>query len=157
MGRISPREARALAQALRAVGKVAQLAQSTPEESCQELRQLAEHLELCEDLVEDIEQSLTEEPPAALGRGAVIASGINSELDELRDLSAHGKDYLVQLQDRESKQAGIPLKIAFNNVFGYYVEVRSTHTKDVPESWTRKQTLVGAERYIFSVDRKSVV
>ncbi|WP_299554568.1 DNA mismatch repair protein MutS [uncultured Porphyromonas sp.] len=149
MGRISPREARALAQALRAVGEVAQLAQSSPEESCQELRQLAEHLELCEALVEDIEQSLTEEPPAALGRGAVIASGINSELDELRDLSAHGKDYLVQLQDRESKQAGIPLKIAFNNVFGYYVEVRSTHTKDVPESWTRKQTLVGAERYIF--------
>ena len=146
LGRISPRETRVIAHSLRSTAQIASLLSKAEGE---ELHRMAERFETNEEVILDIERSLTDEPPIALGRGAVIASGINEELDELRNLSSHGKDYLVHLQDRESRKAGIPLKIAFNNVFGYYVEVRSQHTKSVPESWTRKQTLVGAERYIF--------
>lgn len=146
LGRISPRETRVIAHSLRSTAQIATLL-STAEGD--ELHRMAERFETNEEIILDIEQTLTDEPPIALGRGAVIASGVNEELDELRNLSSHGKDYLVHLQDRESRKAGIPLKIAFNNVFGYYVEVRSQHTKSVPETWTRKQTLVGAERYIF--------
>ena len=146
LGRISPRETRVIAHSLRSTAQIASLLSKAEGE---ELHRMAERFETNEEIILDIEQTLTDEPPIALGRGAVIASGINEELDELRNLSSHGKDYLVHLQDRESRKAGIPLKIAFNNVFGYYVEVRSQHTKSVPESWTRKQTLVGAERYIF--------
>ena len=146
LGRISPRETRAIAHSLRSTAQIASLL-STAEGD--ELHRMSERFETNEEIILDIEQTLTDEPPIALGRGAVIASGVNEELDELRNLSSHGKDYLVHLQDRESRKAGIPLKIAFNNVFGYYVEVRSQHTKSVPETWTRKQTLVGAERYIF--------
>lgn len=146
LGRISPRETRVIAHSLRSTAQIASLLSKAEGE---ELHRLAERFETNEEIILDIERSLTDEPPIALGRGAVIASGVNEELDELRNLSSHGKDYLVHLQDRESRKAGIPLKIAFNNVFGYYVEVRSQHTKSVPETWTRKQTLVGAERYIF--------
>ena len=146
LGRISPRETRVIAHSLRSTAQIASLLSKAEGE---ELHRMAERFETNEEIILDIERSLTDEPPIALGRGAVIASGINEELDELRNLSSHGKDYLVHLQDRESRKAGIPLKIAFNNVFGYYVEVRSQHTKSVPETWTRKQTLVGAERYIF--------
>ena len=146
LGRISPRETRVIAHSLRSTAQIASLLSKAEGE---ELHRMAERFETNEEIILDIEQTLTDEPPIALGRGAVIASGVNEELDELRNLSSHGKDYLVHLQDRESRKAGIPLKIAFNNVFGYYVEVRSQHTKSVPESWTRKQTLVGAERYIF--------
>ena len=146
LGRISPRETRVIAHSLRSTAQITSLLSKAEGE---ELHRMAERFETNEEIILDIEQTLTDEPPIALGRGAVIASGINEELDELRNLSSHGKDYLVHLQDRESRKAGIPLKIAFNNVFGYYVEVRSQHTKSVPETWTRKQTLVGAERYIF--------
>lgn len=146
LGRISPRETRVIAHSLRSTAQIASLLSKAEGE---ELHRMAERFETNEEIILDIERSLTDEPPIALGRGAVIAPGVNEELDELRNLSSHGKDYLVHLQDRESRKAGIPLKIAFNNVFGYYVEVRSQHTKSVPETWTRKQTLVGAERYIF--------
>ena len=146
LGRISPRETRVIAHSLRSTAQITSLLSKAEGE---ELHRMAERFETNEEIILDIEQTLTDEPPIALGRGAVIASGVNEELDELRNLSSHGKDYLVHLQDRESRKAGIPLKIAFNNVFGYYVEVRSQHTKSVPETWTRKQTLVGAERYIF--------
>ena len=147
VGRISPREVRQLAVSLRQINQLGTLASSS---DSAELAQIATRLAPTEELISDIEHTLTEEPPSALGRGATIAPGISPELDELRQLSTHGKDYLLQLQRRESERTGISsLKVAFNNVFGYYVEVRSTHKDKVPEDWTRKQTLVNAERYIF--------
>lgn len=147
VGRISPREVRQLAVSLRQINQLGTLASSS---DSADLAQIATRLAPTEELISDIEHTLTEEPPSALGRGATIAPGISPELDELRQLSTHGKDYLLQLQRRESEHTGISsLKVAFNNVFGYYVEVRSTHKDKVPEDWTRKQTLVNAERYIF--------
>ena len=147
VGRISPREVRQLAVSLRQINQLGALASSS---ASADLAQIATRLAPTEELISDIEHTLTEEPPSALGRGATIAPGISPELDELRQLSTHGKDYLLQLQRRESERTGISsLKVAFNNVFGYYVEVRSTHKDKVPEDWTRKQTLVNAERYIF--------
>ena len=147
VGRISPREVRQLAVSLRQINQLGALASSS---DSADLAQIATRLAPTEELISDIEHTLTEEPPSALGRGATIAPGISPELDELRQLSTHGKDYLLQLQRRESERTGISsLKVAFNNVFGYYVEVRSTHKDKVPEDWTRKQTLVNAERYIF--------
>ncbi len=147
VGRISPREVRQLAVSLRQINQLGALASSS---DSADLAQIATRLAPTEELISDIEHTLTEEPPSALSRGATIAPGISPELDELRQLSTHGKDYLLQLQRRESERTGISsLKVAFNNVFGYYVEVRSTHKDKVPEDWTRKQTLVNAERYIF--------
>ena len=147
VGRISPREVRQLAVSLRQINQLGALASSS---NSADLAQIATRLAPTEELISDIEHTLTEEPPSALGRGATIAPGISPELDELHQLSTHGKDYLLQLQRRESERTGISsLKVAFNNVFGYYVEVRSTHKDKVPEDWTRKQTLVNAERYIF--------
>ena len=147
VGRISPREVRQLAVSLRQINQLGAVASSS---DSADLAQIATRLAPTEELISDIEHTLTEEPPSALGRGATIAPGISPELDELRQLSTHGKDYLLQLQRRESERTGISsLKVAFNNVFGYYVEVRSTHKDKVPEDWTRKQTLVNAERYIF--------
>nr|WP_314601616.1 DNA mismatch repair protein MutS [uncultured Porphyromonas sp.] len=147
VGRVSPREVRQLAVSLRQINQLGALASSS---DSADLAQIATRLAPTEELISDIEHTLTEEPPSALGRGATIAPGISPELDELRQLSTHGKDYLLQLQRRESERTGISsLKVAFNNVFGYYVEVRSTHKDKVPEDWTRKQTLVNAERYIF--------
>jgi DNA mismatch repair protein MutS len=108
-----------------------------------------DQLNTCETLIQLIENTLSDEPAGQIGKGAVIRSGCNSELDELREISYHGKDYLEQLQERESQRTGIQsLKISFNNVFGYYIEVRNSHKDKVPEDWIRKQTLVNAERYI---------
>jgi DNA mismatch repair protein MutS len=110
---------------------------------------MMDQLNTCETLIQLIENTLTDEPAGQIGKGAVIRSGCNSELDELREISYHGKDYLEQLQERESQRTGIQsLKISFNNVFGYYIEVRNSHKDKVPEDWIRKQTLVNAERYI---------
>lgn len=146
VGRISPREVRQLGHSLRRAGSLIALTTGTTEE----LARYGSAYTSCEELLVDIEHTLTEEPPIALGRGQAIAPGIDLELDELRSLSAHGKEYLLELQRRESERTGISsLKVAYNNVFGYYVEVRSTHKDKVPTDWVRKQTLVNAERYIF--------
>lgn len=110
---------------------------------------IADQLQGCEKLIELIETTLHEDPAVQIGKGKVINEGVNQELDDLRNIAFSGKDYLEQLQQRESDRTGIPsLKIAFNNVFGYYLEVRNTHKDKVPEDWIRKQTLVNAERYI---------
>ena len=113
------------------------------------LKQIGEQLNACPSVIERIANEIQAEPPAQLVKGNVIASGINQELDELRAIAFAGKDYLVKIQMREQEATGIPsLKVAFNNVFGYYIEVRNTHKDKVPEEWIRKQTLVSAERYI---------
>ena len=110
---------------------------------------MLQKLNPCSGLVELINKTLCDEPVAQIGKGEVIRDGWNSELDELRKIAYHGKDFLAQLQERESERTGIPsLKIAFNNVFGYYIEVRNAHKDKVPEEWIRKQTLVNAELYI---------
>src|SRR5690606_19194517 len=103
----------------------------------------------CHIIREKIENTLQPEPPVALNKGNVIAEGVDEELDKLRKVAFGGKDYLLEIQRRESEATGIPsLKIAFNNVFGYYLEVTNTHKDKVPDTWIRKQTLVNAERYI---------
>lgn len=113
------------------------------------LKRTADQINPCSELLERIGECLQEDPVAQIGKGKVIADGYNAELDELRAISFSGKDYLEQLQERESERTGIPsLKVNFNNVFGYYIEVRNAHKEKVPEEWVRKQTLVNAERYI---------
>ncbi|HNT41708.1 MAG TPA: DNA mismatch repair protein MutS, partial [Tenuifilaceae bacterium] len=113
------------------------------------LLRIGEQLNLCTRIRERIEREIVADPPPLLGKGAVIANGVNSELDELRSILYSGKDYLLNLQQREAERTGIPsLKVSFNNVFGYYIEVRNTHKEKVPADWIRKQTLVSAERYI---------
>lgn len=113
------------------------------------LKTLGNQLDPCPAIRDRIEKELKPDPPALLNKGGYINKGVNSELDDLREIAYSGKDYLVQLQHRESERTGIPsLKVAFNNVFGYYIEVRNTHKDKVPAEWTRKQTLVSAERYI---------
>ena len=108
-----------------------------------------ERLDDCKELYQRIEQDIREDAPALLSKGNVIAEGVNAELDELRNISSHGKELLLKMQQREIENTGIPtLKISFNNVFGYYIEVTRIHTHKVPETWIRKQTLVNAERYI---------
>jgi DNA mismatch repair protein MutS len=113
------------------------------------LRLLGEQLSLCSEMCERIQREITPDPPAVQGRPNTIARGVNAELDELRDIQAHGKERLLQIQQREIDATGIQsLKIGYNNVFGYYLEVRNTYKDQVPETWIRKQTLVNAERYI---------
>ena len=113
------------------------------------MKRFAEQLNPCESIHIRIEKEIHPDPPAILNKGNVIAQGVSDELDELRMLAFNGKDYLARMQDREAERTGITsLKIAFNNVFGYYIEVRNTHKDKVPQEWIRKQTLVGAERYI---------
>jgi DNA mismatch repair protein MutS len=113
------------------------------------IRQIADQLNPCTEIRQRIENELNPDPPVLVSKGNVIASGVNGELDELRKLAHSGKDYLLEMQSRESKETGISsLKIGYNNVFGYYFEVRNTHKDKVPEHWIRKQTLVSAERYI---------
>lgn len=113
------------------------------------LKRTSDQINPCAELLERINECLQEDPVAQIGKGKVIADGFNAELDDLRAISYSGKDYLEQLQERESERTGIPsLKVHFNNVFGYYIEVRNTHKDKVPEEWVRKQTLVNAERYI---------
>lgn len=144
--RVNPRELIQLKNALRQVKKVKEgllLADSSL------LKELALKLEACEEVVETIEKKIVAEPPVLLIKGNVIASGVDPELDRLREIAFGGKDYLLALQKREAEQTGITsLKISFNNVFGYYLEVSNAHKEKVPEGWQRKQTLVNAERYI---------
>ncbi|MDE5968638.1 MAG: DNA mismatch repair protein MutS, partial [Muribaculaceae bacterium] len=146
VGRISPREVVQLKNAVAAIVPVKQLCQGADLDA---LRIIGEQLNLCESMVERINREIVENAPIALNRGEVIASGVNDELDELREIAYHGKDHLLKIQQRESEATGIPsLKIAYNNVFGYYLEVTNTHRDKVPSEWIRKQTLVNAERYI---------
>ena len=144
--KICPREVVQLKNALKAIGPIKQLALESSNEA---LRLLGDTLQDCEILQQKIEKTLDEEAPVLITKGNTIANGYCQELDELRSLSLSGKTYLDEMLKRESEATGIPsLKIASNNVFGYYIEVRNTHKAKVPESWTRKQTLVSAERYI---------
>ncbi len=146
VGRIGPRDVNQLRSSLLALGAIAR---GLEEESSPLLSAFARRLAPLEELCELIDQTIVPDAPLALGRGMVIAPGVDAELDELRHLSGSGKEYLVELQQRESDRTGIPsLKVAFNNVFGYYIEVRHTHRERVPADWIRKQTLVSAERYI---------
>lgn len=116
---------------------------------CQILNRIADKINPCKELLSTINETLEDDPAIAIGKGNIIREGFNAELDDLRAIAYSGKDYLDQLQQRESERTGIPsLKVAFNNVFGYYLEVRNTHKDKVPEEWIRKQTLVNAERYI---------
>ncbi|MDR0794583.1 MAG: DNA mismatch repair protein MutS, partial [Tannerella sp.] len=145
-GRVSPREAVQLKTALFAIETI-QTACRTSDEM--ELQTIGGKLNPCIALRDRIQKEINHDPPALVSKGGVINKEVNIELDELRNLAFSGKDYLMQIQQRESEHTGIPsLKIAFNNVFGYYIEVRNTHKDKVPVDWIRKQTLVGAERYI---------
>ena len=146
VGRISPREVVQLKVALQAIEPIKNACLNAENES---LRRIGEHLNLCESIRERIAREIKNDPPLMVNKGGVIADGIHAELDELRQIAYSGKDYLLQMQQRESERTEIPsLKIAYNNVFGYYIEVRNTHKDKVPAEWIRKQTLVNAERYI---------
>ncbi|MFD2903245.1 DNA mismatch repair protein MutS [Sphingobacterium anhuiense] len=142
----SPREIVQLKRALYAVEKLKEL---TNQENSESLRAIADQLDICRIIRDKIEKEVSAEPPVALNKGNVIADGVDDELDRLRKIAFGGKDYLIEIQKREAEATGIPsLKIAFNNVFGYYLEVTNTHRDKVPTEWIRKQTLVNAERYI---------
>lgn len=146
VGRISPREVVQLKIALAAVKPIKDICENSAEKA---LEKIGDQLNPCSAIRERIEKEVQPDPPVLLNRGNVISDGVSEELDELRTILHSGKDYLVQLQQRESESTGIPsLKVAYNNVFGYYIEVRNTHKDKVPENWIRKQTLVNAERYI---------
>ncbi len=146
VGRVTPREVGQMRRALTAIGELKKLCSAT---DCQPLVSLASGFDPCPELAEKIGRTLTPDPPVAVNKGHVIAEGISPELDELRKIFYSGKDYLNDLQQRESIRTGISsLKISYNNVFGYYIEVRNTHKDKVPADWIRKQTLVSAERYI---------
>ncbi len=146
VGRVSPREVVQLKVALQAMEPVKQGCLNAEEDS---LRQLGDRMNLCQIICQKIEREIHPEPPALLNKGGVIRNGVNEELDQLRDIAFKGKDYLLQVQQRESERTGIPsLKVAYNNVFGYYIEVRHAHKDKVPADWIRKQTLTQAERYI---------
>ncbi len=147
VGRVNPKEVAHLKKTLLEIDPLKKLLDTSNQPKS--LSHLIEKLDCCPLLIELINKSLCEEPSGQIGKGEVIKSGWNKELDELREIAYHGKDFLAELQQRESERTEIPsLKIAFNNVFGYYIEVRNTHKDKVPEEWIRKQTLVNAERYI---------
>ena len=146
VGRVSPREVVQLKVALNAMEPIKRALTDSNNEI---LRHYGEQIDLCESIRERIEQEVNQDAPALVNKGNVIKSGFCAELDELRYIAFSGKDYLKKIEERESEVTGIPsLKIGFNNVFGYYIEVRNTHKDKVPETWIRKQTLVSAERYI---------
>jgi len=146
-GRISPREMVQLGNALRALVPIKNICTAAVENDYLSL--LGEQITLCEEMRHRIEVTITPDPPAVSGRPNMIARGICPELDELRDIQSNGKDYLLRIQQREIETTGISsLKIGYNNVFGYYLEVRNTYKEQVPPEWIRKQTLVNAERYI---------
>lgn len=146
VGRINPREVVQVKNALDAILPIKKACAASPDAT---LVRFAEQLNPCESIRERIGREIVSDPPSQINRGRVIAREISGELDELRELAYSGKDYLVKMQERESIKNGIPsLKIGFNNVFGYYIEVRNTHKNKVPKEWIRKQTLVSAERYI---------
>jgi DNA mismatch repair protein MutS len=145
-GRITPRELMQLKNALDIITPVKKICEQSDNES---LRSLSEQLNPCTTIRERIARELTKEPPNAVNKGNVIAQGVSVELDDLREIQSSSKNYLLKLQQRETERTGIPsLKVDFNNVFGYYIEVRNTHKAKVPSDWIRKQTLVSAERYI---------
>ncbi len=146
VGRISPREVVQLKVALKAIEPVKEACANADNQA---LNKIADQLNACQVISDKIEKEVQPDPPTLINRGNVIRYGIDADLDELRDLAFSGKEYLQKIQERESAHTGIPsLKISFNNVFGYYIEVRNTHKDKVPETWIRKQTLVNAERYI---------
>ncbi|MND65122.1 DNA mismatch repair protein MutS [compost metagenome] len=146
MQKANPRELVQLGRALAAIAEIKSVTENTKQES---LQKIADQLNPCKLIREKIENQLNPEPPVLVQKGGVIADGICEELDQLRKIAFSGKDYLLDMQRRESDATGIPsLKIAFNNVFGYYLEVTNAHKDKVPEEWIRKQTLVNAERYI---------
>ena len=146
VARINPREVIQLRRALLALEPVKSHCAASPVPS---LQLMADQINLCSLMADKIGRELNSEPPVAVNKGNVIAVGISAELDELRELSHSGKNYLARLQQRESERTGIPsLKVAFNNVFGYYLEVTNTHRDKVPPEWERRQTLVNSERYI---------
>ncbi len=146
VARVSPREVVQLKNALLAIEPIKSFCLNSGNTG---LLKIGEQLNPCISVREKIEKEIKADPPNMVSKGGVIADGVSEELDELRKIAFSGKDYLVQMQVRESERTGIPsLKIGFNNVFGYYIEVRNTHKDKVPEEWIRKQTLVSAERYI---------
>lgn len=146
VGRISPREVVQLKVALQAIEPIKNACLNADNES---LHRIGEQLNLCQSIRDKIAREIVNDPPLLINKGDVIATGVNEELDELRRISHSGKDYLLQIQKREIEETGIPsLKIAYNNVFGYYIEVRNAHKDKVPPEWIRKQTLANAERYI---------
>ena len=146
VGRVSPREVGQLKVALQAIEPIKQACLEADNAS---LNRIGEQLNLCISIRDRIAKEINNDPPLLINKGGVIKDGVNEELDELRRISYSGKDYLLQIQQRESEQTGIPsLKVAYNNVFGYYIEVRNIHKDKVPQEWIRKQTLVNAERYI---------
>ena len=146
-GRITPREMVQLSNTLQAIEPIKQICTQATDNGY--LHLLGEQLSLCEEIRTRIQREIVPDPPAVQGRPNIFASGINTELDELRDIQRNGKDYLLKMQQREIDATGISsLKIGYNNVFGYYLEVRNTYRDQVPENWIRKQTLVNAERYI---------
>ncbi len=145
-GRINPREMQQLRCALETVVVLKNACKQSAQES---IRHIGEQLDACTTLRQRIERELRNNPPLTVNKGQVIADGVNAQLDELRNIQTSGKDYLLQIQEREIARTGIQsLKIGFNNVFGYYMEVRNTYKEFVPPEWIRKQTLVNAERYI---------
>ena len=145
-GRVSPRETVQLKTALNAIAPIKDYCENSDNPI---LRSFGDQLNACATIRDRIEREINPDAPNVVNRGNIIRSGVNAELDELRQIAYSGKDYLIQLQQRESEATGIPsLKIAYNNVFGYYIEVRNTHKDKVPKEWIRKQTLVSAERYI---------
>ena len=146
VNRINPREVVQLKRALRAIAPLQEICSNS---GCIPLAKLAEQLNPCKIIADKIDNELNNDPPVQIIRGNAINKGISPELDELRVILYNGKDYLTELQTRESERTGISsLKVSFNNVFGYYIEVRNTHKDKVPPEWIRKQTLVSAERYI---------
>ncbi|MCL2028235.1 MAG: DNA mismatch repair protein MutS [Bacteroidales bacterium] len=146
IGKIMPRE---MVQIKRSLFEIEDLKKLCETQSATALESIVEHLDLCKSIRNKIEQILSDDAPIAINKGYVINKNVNAELDELRDIAYSGKDFLVKLQQREIENTGIPnLKVAFNNVFGYYLEVSKAQQHKVPSSWTRKQTLTNGERYI---------
>ncbi|WP_044268323.1 MULTISPECIES: DNA mismatch repair protein MutS [Bacteroides] len=146
VGRVSPREVVALKVALQAIEPIKEACMEADNAS---LNRIGEQLNICKSIRDRIEKEINNDPPLLINKGGVMKLGVNAELDELRQIAYSGKDYLLQIQQRESELTEIPsLKIGYNNVFGYYIEVRNTHKDKVPQEWIRKQTLANAERYI---------
>nr|WP_321379988.1 DNA mismatch repair protein MutS [uncultured Bacteroides sp.] len=146
VGRVSPREVVQLKVALQAIEPIKEACLKADNPS---LNRIGDQLNLCLSIRDKIDQEVNNDPPLLINKGGVIKNGVDSDLDELRKIAYSGKDYLLQIQQRESEITGIPsLKIAYNNVFGYFIEVRNAHKDKVPQEWIRKQTLVNAERYI---------
>ena len=146
VNRINPRE---VVQLKRALQSIEPLKDSCLATGCGPLISIAEQINPCKSIAEKIEKEINNDPPVQINRGNVICNGVSEQLDELRKILYSGKDYLIDLQNRETEKTGISsLKVGFNNVFGYYIEVRNTHKEKVPPDWIRKQTLVSAERYI---------